>query len=128
MTATKHRTKRRQRAPSPSTVRVAIYCRKSVTEGLDQEFNSLDAQRAAVESYVKSQQGEGWIAVPKRYDDGGFTGSNTARPAFPSPVVADPEADSRSTRTSQSRRHSLCACCSTSRSGKPKASWSRSSS
>jgi len=64
------------------TVRVAIYCRKSVTEGLDQAFNSLDAQRQAAEKYIESQQGEGWVAIPKEYDDGGFTGSNTNRPGF----------------------------------------------
>ncbi len=69
-------------ASPPRTVRVAIYCRKSVTEGLDQEFNSLDAQRQAAEAYVKSQEGEAWVALPKRYDDGGFTGSTTERPAF----------------------------------------------
>jgi site-specific DNA recombinase len=62
--------------------RVAIYTRKSVTEGLDQEFNTLDAQREAVEAYVVSQRGSGWEAIPNTYDDGGFTGSNTDRPAF----------------------------------------------
>lgn len=69
-------------ATPPRTVRVAIYCRKSVTEGLDQEFNSLDAQRNAAEKYVESQAEQGWVALPQRYDDGGFTGSNTERPAF----------------------------------------------
>jgi DNA invertase Pin-like site-specific DNA recombinase len=62
--------------------RVAIYCRKSVTEGLQQEFNSLDAQREACEAYVRSQQGEGWVALDTRYDDGGFSGATTERPAF----------------------------------------------
>ena len=62
--------------------RVAIYCRQSVTEGLQQEFNSLDAQREACEAYVRSQQGEGWVALETRYDDGGFSGANTERPAF----------------------------------------------
>jgi site-specific DNA recombinase len=69
-------------AAAKKAVRVAIYTRKSVTEGLDQEFNSLDAQREAVEDYVKSQRGAGWVALPERYDDGGFTGANTDRPAF----------------------------------------------
>jgi site-specific DNA recombinase len=64
------------------TVRVAIYTRKSVSEGLDQQFNTLDAQREAVEAYVQSQRGEGWAALPERYDDGGYTGANTDRPAF----------------------------------------------
>ena len=63
-------------------VRVAVYTRKSTDEGLDQAFNSLDAQRQAVEAFVASQRGEGWQALPERYDDGGFSGANTARPAF----------------------------------------------
>lgn len=62
-------------------VRVAIYCRKSTEKNLD-GFNSLDAQRAAVESYVQSQKAKGWVALPDRYDDAGFTGANTNRPAF----------------------------------------------
>ncbi len=67
---------------APATVRVAIYTRKSTEEGLDQEFNSLDAQRAAVEAFVQSQRGEGWLALQDHYDDGGFTGANIERPAF----------------------------------------------
>ncbi len=67
---------------APATTRVAIYTRKSVTEGLDQAFNSLDAQREAIEAYVLSQRGEGWVALPDRYDDGGYTGANIDRPAF----------------------------------------------
>jgi site-specific DNA recombinase len=59
-----------------------VYTRKSTEEGLDQEFNSLDAQRAAGEAYVRSQSGEGWVALPDRYDDGGFTGGNTDRPGL----------------------------------------------
>jgi site-specific DNA recombinase len=62
--------------------RCAIYTRKSTEEGLEQEFNSLDAQREAGEAYVKSQQHEGWTCLPERYDDGGFTGGNTERPAL----------------------------------------------
>lgn len=76
---------------SASVVRVAIYTRKSVTEGLDQEFNTLDAQREAVEAYVASQRGLGWTALTERYDDGGFTGANTDRPAFRR-LLADVEA------------------------------------
>ena len=72
----------RTREAAPEVVRVAIYTRKSVTEGLDQDFNSLDAQREAVEAFVASQRGAGWVALEERYDDGGFTGANTARPAF----------------------------------------------
>jgi site-specific DNA recombinase len=62
--------------------RCAIYTRKSSEEGLDQTFNSLDAQREACESYIKSQRHEGWHALPQLYDDGGFSGGNTERPAL----------------------------------------------
>ena len=72
-------------------VRVAIYTRKSVTEGLDQEFNTLDAQREAVEAYISSQRSAGWEPTPENYDDGGFTGSNIDRPAFKR-LMADIEA------------------------------------
>src|ERR1700684_3780480 len=64
------------------TVRCAIYTRKSTEEGLDQDFNSLDAQRQAAEAYIESQRREGWIALPELYDDGGFTGANMDRPAL----------------------------------------------
>jgi site-specific DNA recombinase len=64
------------------TVRCAIYTRKSTEEGLEQGFNSLDAQREAAESYIASQKHEGWIALPDRYDDGGFSGGNMDRPAL----------------------------------------------
>ncbi len=64
------------------TVRCAIYTRKSTDEGLDQEFNSLDAQREAAEAYIASQRGEGWECIPDRYDDGGYTGGNMDRPAM----------------------------------------------
>src|SRR6201999_1764605 len=60
----------------------AIYTRKSSDEGLEQSFNSLDAQREACEAYVNSQRHEGWIALPAFYDDGGFTGGNMERPAL----------------------------------------------
>ncbi len=63
-------------------VRAAIYTRKSTDEGLDSAFNSLDAQREAGEAYVKTMQGEGWTVLPEHYDDGGFTGGNTDRPAL----------------------------------------------
>ncbi|MDX5526494.1 MAG: recombinase family protein [Wolbachia endosymbiont of Andrena nigroaenea] len=61
-------------------VRCAIYTRKSNEDGLEQKFNSLDAQRVACEKYIKSR--EGWVALTKRYDDGGFSGSNLNRPAI----------------------------------------------
>jgi len=60
----------------------AIYTRKSTTEGPEKEFTSLDAQRESAENFIKSQQHEGWSAMPERYDDGGFTGANTERPAL----------------------------------------------
>lgn len=72
-------------------VRCAIYTRKSTEEGLDQAFNTLDAQRDAGEAYVGSQRHEGWTCLPDRYDDGGFTGANTERPALRR-LLADVEA------------------------------------
>ncbi len=62
--------------------RCAIYTRKSTDEGLDKEFNTLDAQRDACSSYIASQRHEGWIEVPDYYDDGGFSGGNLERPAL----------------------------------------------
>jgi len=70
---------RRVEAP---TIRCAVYTRKSTEEGLEQEFNSLDAQREAGEAFVASQKSEGWVCLPDRYDDGGFTGGNMERPAL----------------------------------------------
>jgi site-specific DNA recombinase len=63
-------------------LRCAIYTRKSTDEGLDQEFNSLDAQREAAEAFIFSQRSGGLVALPERYDDGGFTGGNLDRPAL----------------------------------------------
>lgn len=63
-------------------LRCGIYTRKSSDEGLDQSFNSLDAQREAGEAYVKSQATEGWKLVPTLYDDGGFSGGSMERPAL----------------------------------------------
>ncbi|MHC4984393.1 MAG: recombinase family protein, partial [Planctomycetota bacterium] len=63
-------------------VRCAIYTRKSTGQGLEQEFNSLDAQREAGEAYIASQKALGWQVIPTRYDDGGFTGGNIERPAI----------------------------------------------
>src|ERR1019366_9263371 len=67
---------------STPTVRCAIYTRKSTEEGLDQEFNSLHAQREAGEAYIKSQKHLGWTLLSTPYDDGGFTGGNLDRPAL----------------------------------------------
>ncbi len=63
-------------------VRCAIYTRKSTEDGLEQEFNSLDAQRESGEAYIKSQKHEGWQCIPNKYDDGGFSGANMERPAL----------------------------------------------
>ena len=62
--------------------RCAIYTRKSSEEGLEQEFNSLAAQRGACEAYIRSQCHEGWASARTRYDDGGFSGGNMERPAL----------------------------------------------
>src|SRR4051812_3899811 len=63
-------------------LRCAIYTRKSSEEGLEQEFNSLDAQREACEAFIASQRHEGWMVVRNRYDDGGFSGGTMGRPAL----------------------------------------------
>lgn len=67
---------------SKPTLRCAIYTRKSSEEGLEQGFNSLDAQREACEAFILSQQHEGWKLVPTFYDDGGYSGGNIERPAL----------------------------------------------
>ena len=67
---------------APPYRRWAIYTRKSVEDGLEQEFNSLDAQREAGEAYIASQKANGWVCIPTHYDDGGFSGGNTSRPAL----------------------------------------------
>ena len=69
-------------AGGQKTLRCAIYTRKSHEEGLEQEFNSLDAQREAGEAYVESQRLQGWTLLPDRFDDGGFSGGNMERPAL----------------------------------------------
>ncbi len=75
----------RDAKPMPATVtkkRCAVYTRKSSEEGLDMEFNSLDAQREACEAYIASQRAEGWVLVHDRYDDGGVSGGTLERPAL----------------------------------------------
>ncbi len=66
----------------PKPVRCAIYTRKSTTEGLDRDYNTLEAQRDGCLHYIESQVSLGWTVVPTRYDDGGFTGANLERPAL----------------------------------------------
>ena len=70
------------KTPVVRKLRCAVYTRKSTEEGLDMEFNSLDAQREACEAYIASQKAEGWVPVPDRYDDGGFSGGTLERPAL----------------------------------------------
>ncbi|WP_313670759.1 recombinase family protein [Sandarakinorhabdus sp.] len=72
-------------------IRCAIYTRKSTEEGLEQAFNSLDAQREACAAYVTSQRHEGWVLSPEMYDDGGFSGGNMNRPGL-SQLMAEVEA------------------------------------
>ena len=69
-------------AEPKASIRCAIYTRKSSDEGLDQEFNSLDAQRESAEAFIASQKAEGWTCLPDRYDDGGFSGGSMERPAL----------------------------------------------
>ena len=63
-------------------IRCAIYTRKSTDDGLEQEFNSLHAQREACEAYIKSQRGMGWTALAVAYDDGGLSGGTLDRPVL----------------------------------------------
>jgi site-specific DNA recombinase len=77
--------------PIVRKLRCAVYTRKSTEEGLDMEFNSLDAQREACEAYVASQKAEGWLLFPDHYDDGGFSGGTLERPALQR-LLADIEA------------------------------------
>jgi site-specific DNA recombinase len=76
---------------APTRLRCAIYTRKSSDEGLDQQFNSLDAQHEACAAYIQSQAGTGWRKLPTRYDDGGFSGGSMDRPALRR-LLADIEA------------------------------------
>jgi len=70
------------KTPILRKLRCAVYTRKSSEEGLEQEFNSLDAQRDSCEAYIASQKSEGWVLVPDRYDDGGISGATLERPAL----------------------------------------------
>ena len=69
-------------SPPRQKLRCAVYTRKSSEEGLEMEFNSLEAQRESCEAYVASQRAEGWMLVHDRYDDGGFSGGTLKRPAL----------------------------------------------
>src|SRR6266436_720689 len=78
-------------AGEAKVLRCAIYTRKSTEHGLEQEFNSLDAQRDACEAYIKSQASQGWKALPQHYDDPAYSGGNLERPALKK-LLADIEA------------------------------------
>ncbi|MBF0571724.1 MAG: recombinase family protein [Candidatus Omnitrophica bacterium] len=73
-------------------INCAIYTRKSIADGLDRDFTTLDAQRESCESYIASQKHEGWICLSEKYDDGGFTGANIERPALQK-LLSDIRAD-----------------------------------
>jgi site-specific DNA recombinase len=73
---------RKTKTAKPTTIRCAIYTRKSCEEGLELEFNSLDAQRESGEAFIASQQHEGWSCLTEHYDDGGFSGGSMDRPAL----------------------------------------------
>src|SRR4051812_32890560 len=77
--------------PVRRKLRCAVYTRKSSEEGLEQEFNSLHAQRESCEAYVASQRAEGWLLLGDKYDDGGFSGGTLERPALKR-LLADIEA------------------------------------
>jgi hypothetical protein len=87
----------------PKTLRCATYTRKSSEEGLEQDFNSLHAQREACESFIRSQQGEGWQLVKTHYDDGGFSGGTIERPALQRLLEEDQTVVGESFLTSESR-------------------------
>ncbi|MDR6657591.1 DNA invertase Pin-like site-specific DNA recombinase [Tardiphaga robiniae] len=74
--------KRADQAPLMRKLRCAVYTRKSSEEGLDMDFNSLDAQKESCEAYISSQKAEGWVPVADHYDDGGFSGGTLERPAL----------------------------------------------
>jgi hypothetical protein len=79
------------RARRNGTIHCAIYTRKSSEEGLEQEFNSLQAQREACEAFIKSQRHEGWVCLPDGYDDGGLSGATMERPALQQLLAEIPE-------------------------------------
>jgi site-specific DNA recombinase len=75
---------------STQMMRCAVYTRKSTEDGLEQEFNSLHAQREACEAYILSQRHEGWTLIETHYDDGGYSGGNIERPGLKA-LIADVE-------------------------------------
>jgi len=98
------------KTPVIKAVRCAIYTRVSTDHGLDQEFNSLDAQYDAASAYIKSQAHAGWTLIRPRYDDGGYSGGSTDRPELQGLLddirghVCPPSVRSELIRTAVSRR------------------------
>ena len=82
MRAVRKRDREDPKTAPKAALRCAVYTRKSSDEGLDQEFNSLDAQRDAAEAFIMSQRAEGWACLPDLYVDGGFSGGSMDRPAL----------------------------------------------
>ena len=70
------------KVPKGRNIHCAVYTRKSSDNGLEKAFNSLEAQRESGEAYIKSQKHEGWVLIKENYDEGGFSGGNTDRPAL----------------------------------------------
>jgi hypothetical protein len=102
------------RTPRNGTVRCAIYTRKSSEEGLEQEFNSLQAKREACEAFINSQRHEGWVCLRAAYDDGGFSGATMAgRPAAVGSIRLAPFGGRRAGLTPE------CRCRSASAGGRP---------
>src|SRR6266849_9219560 len=91
------------KAPSVKPVRCAIYTRVSTEHGLDQEFNSLDAQYDAASAYIRSQAHAGWTLIRSRYDDGGYSGGSTDRPDPTKAAGRYPGPEDRCHRRLQSR-------------------------
>jgi hypothetical protein len=89
------------------TFRCAIYTRKSTEEGLEQEFNTLDAQRYSGENYIRSQEHEGWICLPELYDDGGFTGANMDRPGPYNSTTESKDTQQNTLPTGRSRHEAI---------------------
>ena len=99
------------KAPAVKQVRCAIYTRVSTEHGLDQEFNSLDAQYEAASAYIKSQAHAGWTLIRSRYDDGGYSGGSTDRPDLQKlldDIRAEAEADDAARSHNSPAR---CAAC-----------------
>jgi site-specific DNA recombinase len=95
---------------STKPVRCAIYTRVSTDQGLEQDFNSLDAQYDAAQAYIRSQAHAGWIPIRTRYEDSGYSGGSTHRPALQR-LLADVKAGKIDVIVVFPARHSPAGCC-----------------